>query len=58
MSAGKGQAASRAVELHWPALVAGAGCVGLGLSNWLSPGMLAPGLFVAGVLGLLGLAGP
>ena len=28
----------RAVELHWPALLAGAGCLGLGLANWIAPG--------------------
>jgi competence protein ComEC len=32
-----GGPARRAVELHWPTLLAGSACVGLGASNWLSP---------------------
>jgi competence protein ComEC len=49
----------RAVELHWPALLAGAACVGLALSNWLAPGVLVVGAvaFVA-VVGVAALDGP
>jgi len=42
----------RALELHWPSLLAGAACVGLALANWLSL-ELADGL----VLGAASLAG-
>jgi len=50
----------RAVELHWPALLVGAACVGLGLSNWIVLGaaealVLAPAVF-AGVAVLRGAA--
>jgi competence protein ComEC len=31
----------RAVELHWPALLAGSACAGLALSNWISVGAVA-----------------
>lgn len=42
----------RAVELHWPALLAGSACAGLALSNLISVSVLA-----AGALGLAALAG-
>jgi competence protein ComEC len=42
----------RVVELHWPALLAGAGCAGLVLSNWV-----APSHFVLVCLALFGLTG-
>ena len=29
-------AGARAIEIHWPTLLAGSGCVGLALSNWLA----------------------
>jgi competence protein ComEC len=42
----------RAVELHWPALLAGSACAGLALSNWIAVSVLA-----AGALALAALAG-
>ena len=42
----------RAVELHWPALLAGAACAGLAGLNWV-----APSPFVLVPLALVGLAG-
>jgi competence protein ComEC len=42
----------RAVELHWPALLAGSACAGLALSNWIAVSVLA-----AGALALAGLVG-
>jgi len=49
----------RAVELHWPALLAGAACGGLALSNWVAGGLAALGaLALAAVAGVLLLDGP
>jgi competence protein ComEC len=48
----------RALELHWPALLAGSACAGLGLANWLSPGgLLLAGLVLAGAVGIALLEG-
>ncbi len=47
----------RAVELHWPALLVGAACVGLALSVWISvplAGACALALCACGALALLG----
>ncbi|MBA3434547.1 MAG: ComEC/Rec2 family competence protein [Actinobacteria bacterium] len=40
----------RAAELHWPALLAGAACLGLVASNWLVGGTLVAGLLAAAAL--------
>ena len=49
----------RAVELHWPALLAGAACGGLALSNWVVGGLVVVGaLAFAAVAGVLLLDGP
>lgn len=49
----------RAVELHWPALLAGAACLGLAVSNWLAGSLLAVGLLgTAALAGVLALDGP
>ncbi len=60
--AGTGPATGRVrrlLELHWPALLAGAACAGLGLANWLSLGGLAAAVCVAiGVLGVGLVDGP
>lgn len=49
----------RAVELHWPALLAGAACLGLALSNWvvLTLGEVAVLAFIA-LVGIAALGGP
>ncbi|MBA3380467.1 MAG: ComEC/Rec2 family competence protein [Actinobacteria bacterium] len=43
----------RAVELHWPALLAGSACAGLAASNWIT--LRGPGLFVLALVALAGL---
>ncbi|MEX0850668.1 MAG: ComEC/Rec2 family competence protein [Gaiellaceae bacterium] len=49
----------RAVELNWPALLAGAACLGLAASNWLAGSLLAVGLLgMAALAGVLALDGP
>ncbi len=49
----------RVVELHWPALLAGAACGGLALSNWVSVGRTtAAALALTGLLGVGLLDGP
>jgi competence protein ComEC len=48
----------RAVELHWPSLLAGSACAGLAASNWVSPSRLLLGaLGLACVVGLVLLSG-
>ena len=42
----------RAVELHWPTLLAGSACAGLAAANWVSPGAVALAL-----LALVAIAG-
>jgi competence protein ComEC len=48
----------RAVELHWPALLAGSACAGLALSNWLTVGVaMAAALAVVALTGVAVLDG-
>jgi len=49
----------RAVELHWPALLAGSACVGLGASNWVVLDRVEMAvLALAALAGLGALGGP
>ena len=49
----------RAVELHWPTLLAGAACLGLALSNWIVLGVGEAGfLAVSALIGVAALGGP
>jgi competence protein ComEC len=49
----------RAVELHWPALLAGTACLGLAAANWIALGVVELAVLAfAGLVGVAALSGP
>jgi competence protein ComEC len=49
----------RVVELHWPALLAGSACLGLGAANWIALGGIEIAvLALAALIGVAALRGP